>query len=160
MVISCRHERHVVASRHVWCHTFYCRHLTLLREHLAGLLSVPRQLSTLSVQMEQALALLEQTTHRQSATEQQVARIDARTQRLSPAQTRTVQELVDRVVRETRHLVVPLTHIVLYGRLKQRCRVGSFKEVPDARYEEVLAFLSEELRRATSGQVPEQGSLF
>jgi hypothetical protein len=93
-------------------------------------------------------------------TEAQVVAIDTRTQHLTAAHARAVQEMVDRLVRETRHLPTPLTYFMLYGRIKHRFRAGSYKEVPDSRFDEVLVFLRDELARATSGQAPEQGSLF
>jgi hypothetical protein len=89
-----------------------------------------------------------------------VARIDERTQRLTPAHARAIQELVDRLVRETRRLPVPLTYATIYGRLKHRFRAGSYREIADDRYEEVLAYLHDELRHATSGEAPKQGNMF
>lgn len=135
--------------------------ITLLREHLAGLVSLPGQVAGLSVQLDQAVNLLEALTQRQQTTESQVAQIDARTQRLTPAHARAVQELVDRMVRETKHLPVPLTYAIIYGRLKHRFRAGSYREIPDDRFDDVTAFLYDELRRAKSDNddTPRQGSL-
>jgi len=48
----------------------------------------------------------------------------------------------------------------IYGCLKTRFRAGSYKEIPDERFEEVMAYLREELRKATGGEGPTQGSLF
>ncbi len=119
------------------------------------------------VQLQQAISMLESLAERQDATEAQLAeasaqlaQVDARTQRLTPAHTRDVQTLVDRMVRETKHLPLPLTYAIIYGRLKNRFRVGSYKEVADARFDELLGFLGDMLSQATSGQAPEQGSLF
>jgi hypothetical protein len=42
-----------------------------------------------------------------------VARIDARTQRLTLAHAREVQELVDRIARETKRLPMPLTYAMI-----------------------------------------------
>jgi hypothetical protein len=64
------------------------------------------------------------------------------------------------MVRETKALPTPLTYATVYGRIKHRFRAGSYKEVPDSLYDELLAFLRDELTRATGGQAPEQGSLF
>lgn len=134
--------------------------MNLLREHLAALLTLPGQVEGLTLQMGQAIAMLESLAERQDTTETQVAKIDERTQHLTPAHARSVQELVDRLVRETAHLPVPLTYAIIYGRLKHRFRAGSYKEIADERFEEVRAYLRDELRRATSGEAPEQGSLF
>ena len=54
----------------------------------------------------------------------------------------------------------PLTYTVIYGRLKHRFRVGSYKEVADNRFDELTTYLRDELSRATSGAAPEQSSLF
>lgn len=136
--------------------------VNLLREHLAGLLALPGQVDQLSQQVGQALTLIASLAERQDTTETQVAQIDERTQRLTPAHARTVQEMVDRMVRDTRRLPVPqqLTYATIYGRLKHRFRVGSYREIGDERFDELVAYLRDELRRATSGEAPEQGSLF
>jgi hypothetical protein len=134
--------------------------VSLMREHLAALLALPGQVQDLSEQMSQAVTMLESLAARQETTEAQLAQVDERTQRLTPAHTRAVQEMVDRMVRETRRLPTPLTYAIIYGRLKHRFRVGSYKEVNDSRFDEVMACLLEELNRATAGEAPEQGSLF
>ena len=43
--------------------------------------------------------------------------------------------------------------------MKHRFRAGSCTAIADERFAEVLASVAEELRRATSGQAPEEGSL-
>jgi hypothetical protein len=141
--------------------------VNLMREHLAALLSLPSQVEGLSAQMSEAVAMLESLAERQDVaaaqladTDTRLAAVDARTQRLTPAHTRQVQEMVDRIVRETRRLPMPLTYAIIYGRLKHRFRVGSYKGVADSRFEELMTYLREELQRATEGQATEQGSLF
>ncbi|HKV84039.1 MAG TPA: phage antirepressor N-terminal domain-containing protein [Ktedonobacterales bacterium] len=134
--------------------------VNLLREHLASILELPGQVEGLSKQVGQAIVMLDALSERQNTTETQVAKIDERTQRLTPAHARTVQELVDRMVRETKRLPTPLTYAIIYGRLKHRFRAGSYSEIADERYDDVLAYLREELRRATNGEAPEQSSLF
>ena len=67
---------------------------------------------------------------------------------------------MDRLVRSTKHMPSPLTHAIIYGRLKHHFRVGSFREVPEARFDDVMAWLHDELARASSGEAPQQGSLF
>lgn len=134
--------------------------VNLLREHLASLTALPGQVESMSTQLDRAVLLLESLVERQDTTETQVAKIDERTQRLTPAHARTVQELVDRMVRETKHLALPLTYAIIYGRLKHRFRAGSYKEIADERFNEVMTYLRDELRRATSGEAPEQERLF
>jgi len=99
--------------------------VTFLREHMEALLASSGQVS---VRLDQAISLLESLAARQEATETQLAHVDARTQRLTPAHTRAAQEMVDRMVRETKRLSTPLTYLIIYGRLKHRFRVGSYKE--------------------------------
>jgi hypothetical protein len=81
-------------------------------------------------------------------------------QRLTPAHQQQVQEFVDRMVHETQHNSVPLTYATIYERLKSRFRVGSYSEVSDEKFEELMDYLRAELRKATSGQAPEQGKMF
>ncbi len=111
--------------------------------------------------------MLESLAERQAVAEAQLAdtderlvAVDVRTQRLTPAHTRQVQEAVDGMVRETKRLPQPLTYAIIYGRLKHRFRVGSYKEVADSHFDELMAYLRDELRRATGGEAPEQDSMF
>jgi hypothetical protein len=133
--------------------------INLLREHLEALLVLPGQVADLSVQMGETRVLLEALATRQDSTETRLEAVDERTQRLTPTHTRAAQEMVDRMVRETRKLPAPLTYAIIYGRLKHRFRVGSYKEVSDDRFDELVAYLRDELRRATSGEAPEQENL-
>ena len=96
-----------------------------------------------------------------------MARIDERTKRLTPAHAREVQLLVERIARvlkkQSTTTTLSLAHAMIYGRLKTRFRADSYKEIPDERderFEEVMAYLREELRKATGGEGPTQGSLF
>lgn len=134
--------------------------INLMREHLEALLTLPGQVAGIAGQLDETRALVEALATRQDSTETHLAAVDERTQRLTPAHTRAVQELVDRMVRETKRAAAPLTYATIYGRLKHRFRVGSYKEVPDDRFDELMTYLRDELQRATSGQAPEQGSLF
>lgn len=135
--------------------------VTFLREHLdAGLAATSEQIGTLSLRLDDALRLLEALGERQIMAEGQITRIDERTQRLTPAHARAIQEMVDRMARETKRLATPLTYAIIYGRLKHRFRAGSYREIADDQYEAVLTYLRDELRRALTGDVPEQGALF
>ncbi len=49
---------------------------------------------------------------------------------------------------------------MIYGHLKTRFRAGSYKEIPDERFEEVMTYLREEFRKFTGGEGPTQGNLF
>lgn len=117
----------------------------------------------ISGQLTYVVSLLEHLIGRQTTTEVQVAKIDTRTQRLTPAHARAVQGLVEKIVRES-ELRNPhghtLIHAHVYGRLKTRFRAGKFDEIPDERYPEVEEYLREQLRRVTGGEEPTQESLF
>lgn len=137
--------------------------VNLLREHLAALLTLPDQVQGLAVRLDTAVALLESLAARQDTAEGQLARIAERTQRLTPAHQRAVQEEIGRMVRATTRLPPPaqLTYPIIYGRLKHRFRAGSYGEIADERFEAVMAFLRDELRRATGDEAgPAQGNLF
>jgi hypothetical protein len=127
--------------------------LTMMREHLEALLGLPGQVAEIQ-------GLVESLAERQGSTDTRLAAVDVRTKRLTPAHTRAVQEQINRMVRATASNPFPLTHMVIYGRLKTRFQVGSYKEVDDARFDELMAWLQDALSKATDGEAPEQGSLF
>lgn len=134
--------------------------INLLREHLETLLALPVQVADLSVQVGETRTLVESLAARQDTTETHLAAVDARTQRLTPAHARAVQEMVNRIVRETRHSATPFTYATIYGKLKTRFQAGSYNEIADSRFDELIAWLREALSNATNGEAPEQGSLF
>jgi hypothetical protein len=131
-----------------------------ITEHLEMLLGLPSQVADLSAQVGETHALVQSLATRQDVTETHLAAVDARTQRLTPAHARAVQEMVNRTVRETRHSATPLTYATIYGKLKTRFQAGSYNEIADSRFDELMAWLREALSHATSGEAPEQGSLF
>lgn len=132
----------------------------LLREHLAALLTLPDQVHALSEQVGHVAGIVETLAERQSATAAQVAELEERTDHLTPAHAHQVQELVNRLVRETKHLPSPLTHAIIYGRIRHHFRVNSYTEIRDGQFEELMVWLHEELARTTSRQAPQQGNLF
>ncbi|HEY8323038.1 MAG TPA: phage antirepressor N-terminal domain-containing protein, partial [Ktedonobacterales bacterium] len=72
--------------------------VSFLREHLdAQFAATSEQIGALSLRLDDAVALLEALGERQAATDSQIARIDERTQRLTPAHARAIQEQVDRL---------------------------------------------------------------
>lgn len=127
--------------------------INLMREHLEALLGLPGQVAEIQ-------GIVESLAERQGNTDTRLAAVDARTKRLTPAHTRAVQEQINRMVRTTASSPIPLTHMVIYGRLKTRFQVGSYKEVDDAHFDELMAWLQNALDDATNGQAPQQGSLF
>lgn len=131
-----------------------------IREHMVALATMPDQIGALSLQLDQAVTLLESLTQRQDTTELAVDLIDARTQGLTPAHQRDLQEMITRMVESTKRQPSPLRYATIYGRLKHRFRVASYNEIPDPRFDEVMQFLRDELQRATNGELPEQNSLF
>ena len=134
--------------------------INLMREHLEMLLVLPSQVAELSVEVSETRALVESLATRQDTTETHLAAVDMRTQRLTPAHARAVQEMVNRMVRETRHSATPFTYATIYGKLKTRFQAGSYSEIADNRFDELMAWLREALNTATSREAPEQGSLF
>ncbi len=159
----------------------------LMQEHKASLLAEvgamavveanQRQLLTrtdlISSQLDYVVTLLEglvgrQETlvGRQETTETKVAKIDERTAHLTPAHAKYVHEMVDRIVQEIDRrspgstLNYARVYAQVYGRFKRYFRVAKYDQVADERFEEVKAWLQEELRRVRSGILPEQESLF
>jgi P22_AR N-terminal domain len=134
--------------------------VNLMREHLAALLALPEQVAGIAGQLDETRALIETLATRQDTADTQIARIDERTQRLTPAHARAIQEQVDRMARETKRLEQPLTYAIIYGRLKHQFRASTYREIADEQYPAVMAYLQDELRRALAGEGPAQGSLF
>lgn len=126
----------------------------LVHEHLEILAGT---LTPLSDKLDYAVHLLETLVGRQETAEKKIAKIDERTQRLTPEHTRDVAEFVEQMVHETATSTVPLDHYKIYGRLKHHFRTNSYKEVADERFGEVMDFLREMLRKATNTR---QGNLF
>jgi len=116
------------------------------------------------MQLEQAVHLLEALTNRQDVTENQVAKIDERTKRLTTAHGKAVQETVDLIAtaieKQSPHITTQLAHSMVYGRLKKRFRARSYIEIPDERFDEVMTYLRQEYRKITGGDLPQQGGLF
>jgi hypothetical protein len=137
--------------------------ITLMREHLATLLALPEQVADIAGQLDETRALIETLAARQDTAAGQIARIDERTQRLTPAHARALQEQINDMVQATQRLAPPkqpLTYAIIYGRLKQRFRASTYREIADERYAAVMEHLQDELRRALAGEGPAQGSLF
>jgi hypothetical protein len=130
---------------------------TLVREHLEILTGM---VVPISDKLDYAVHLLESLVGQQDETHKKLAKIDERTQRLTPTHARNVAEFVEQMVAETAKAPTPLDHYKIYGRLKHRFRSNSYKEVPDERFGEVMTYLRELLRQALSGELPQQGSLF
>jgi len=132
-----------------------------LREHMEALLEAQGQVS---MQLQQAVQLLEGLAGRQITTEKQVAKIDERTKRLTPQHTRQVQATVERIAvastKQSPQLSLAQAHAFIYGRLKSRFQVGSYKETPDERFNELMTYLREELHKITDGERPTQEGLF
>lgn len=137
--------------------------LMFMREHmnaqLAQLASNHEQINSLSGRLDDAVTLLEMLTTRQQS-EPKNALGTQPAPNLTTAHIRAIQEQIDRMVQETRRLPSPLSHFMIYGRLKRRFHASSYREIPDDRYEEILDFLLDELRRALNGEEPEQDNPF
>lgn len=134
--------------------------INLLREHLAGLLSLPEKVDDVAGQLQHIILFLEALAGRQHAQSEQITQIDERTQRLTPAHTRAVKEFIDHMVTDTKSVSAPLTYAMIYGRLKHRFRMATYKEIADDHFPGVMMFLQDELRRSQVGERPAQGALF
>ena len=152
----------------------------LMQEHKAALLAegsameavaanqqeLMTQTVMISSQLDYVVTMLEQLVGRQETTETKVAKIDERTAHLTPAHAKYVHEMVDRIVQEIDQrspgstLNYARVYAQVYGRFKRYFRVAKYDQVADERFEEVKAWLQEELRRVRSGTLPEQESLF
>jgi ORF6C domain len=132
-----------------------------LREHMQGVLEAQGQVS---LQLEKAVQLLEALTSRQESTETRLAKIDERTQRLTPTHVGQVQVQVEQLARamtqRQSRLSLAQAHALIYGRLKMSFQVGSYKETPDERFEEIMRYLRDELQQVLGGRLPEQSELF
>jgi hypothetical protein len=118
----------------------------LLDEHL--LPQLHRRFDTQELKLDYIITLLgdlvggqNDLVARQEATEVDVAQLNERTQGLSPKHKRMIKDRIDALVLSSKHLAVPLTFVFLYGKLKRRFAVAKYDEIPDARYDEVVAFL-------------------
>lgn len=125
---------------------------TFIAEHMESLTAIPDQLA-------QAVTLLESLAAQQQETTAAVQRLTSE-QRLTDAQKHHVKEAVQRIVDDTAGTPRALTHGQVYGAIFHRFHVTAYADLPAARYEEVMAFLRDLWKRATTGKTPEQGSLF
>ena len=123
-----------------------------LREHMQGVLEAQGQVS---LQLEKAVQLLEALTSRQESTETRLAKIDERTRRLTPTHVRQVQvqveQLAQAMTQRQSRLSLAQAHALIYGRLKASFQVGSYKETPDERFEEIMRYLRDELQQIFGG---------
>jgi hypothetical protein len=68
----------------------------------------------ISAQIGETRALIEALAERQGDTETRLAAVDARTNHLTASHARAVQEMVSRIVHDTRNLPTPLTYEMIY----------------------------------------------
>ena len=129
----------------------------LMREHLN---EISATVGPLPEKLDQVVHMLQQFFAIQQEHKAQISKIDERTQKLTSAHARDIQEFITRMVQLTQHLPTPFTYPMIYGRLKRKFRVGTYSEAPDERFDEIISYLREELRKATGGTLPEQGNLF
>ncbi len=134
--------------------------LAFLREHMQSFLDTGELIVGFSLRLEQVVQLFESLAEGQQSLEERVGQIDQRTKRLTPAHQRDVKMFIDGMVAYTQHHSVPLTYKEIYRRVLNRFHVGSYKEVDDERFGELMEFLRGELRKVSGGRAPEQGNLF
>lgn len=99
---------------------------TLVREHMETLLEAQGRTS---MQLEQAVHLLETLTNRQDVTENQVAKIDERTKRLTTTHGKDVQEIVDFIAtaleKQSPNITPQLAHSIIYDASKNVSAPGA-----------------------------------
>lgn len=125
----------------------------MMREHLVELSTT---VGPMPEKLDQVVTMLQQFFAIQQDQSARVARIDARTKKLTSAHARTAQEHIMDMIRQTKHLAAPLDHYKIYGRIRSKFRVNSYTEVDDERFEELMGFLRDELKKALGGALPEQ----
>ena len=118
-----------------------------------------QQIGAVSLKLDEAILAIESLADRQEDTEEKLQVVDTRTNKLTPQHKRNVQEYITNMVKLTERSTIPLTYVMIYGRLKTRFRIGSYSEAPDDRYNEIMAFLKDMLTSA-GASMPEQGNLF
>jgi hypothetical protein len=64
------------------------------------------------------------------------------------------------MVCQTKHLSIPLDYAKIYGRVRRVFCTNTYTEVDDERFDELMAFLRVELKKALGGDLPEQSNLF
>ncbi len=92
-----------------------------------------------------------------AAMERRLSALEARIQpEMDPAQAQHVQEMVKVLVRalDPQRVKQRETFALVYGALKKRFRVPSYRNIPAKRYEEVVRFLAEWYQRAVPGDLP------
>lgn len=93
----------------------------LMREHLND---ISATVGPLPEKLDQVVLMLQQFFAIQQEHKAQISKIDERTQKLTSAHARDVQEFITRMVQLTQHLPTPLTYPMIYGRLKRKFRVA------------------------------------
>ena len=76
-------------------------------------------------------------------------------QTLSPEHQRTVQAGVNRL-----HDLTNRSYGAIYDELRQAFHVGAYKDIPEVRWLDVVAWFQARIGRAGGGKTPQQGSLF
>jgi hypothetical protein len=99
--------------------------------------------------------LLETLVGQEGEQDRTIAKIDQRTQGLSPRHKYAIKRIVDAIV-----LTCNVTYVQVYGPLKHRFHVAKYSEIPDEQFDEVQSFLTELGRKLGNGDMPSQQSLF
>ena len=138
-----------------------------LRDHMDSIQAQTQQVAEVTVRLAEVAAIFEkladqqqQLQVRQDVAEERLAHVDERTTQLTPAHKRQVQLFVEQMVKSTQGGSRPMDYSSIYWGVKRRFNVGSYTEVADEAFDNLMGYLRDELRRATSGQAPEQKPLF
>jgi hypothetical protein len=120
-----------------------------LREHL------DMAFGQVDEQLAYITQLLETLVGQESEQDRTIARIDQRTQGLSPRHKYMIKRMVDAIV-----LTCNVTYVQVYGPLKHRFHVAKYSEIPDEKFDEVQAFLTDLGHKFGDNDIPNQQTLF
>jgi len=144
------------------------RQVADLREeytNLAGVVnmmheSMEAMLGEVGGKLDQATELMQQLVNLQQDQLQEIDKLKAKTQGLTKAQQAEVSRAVGIIVRDSKKAGTQIDYRQIFGKIMSRFHVKSYADIPDNRFDEVMSYLRDLWRQATSGQSPEQGSLF
>jgi hypothetical protein len=127
-----------------------------LSEHVA--LTLAPQFEAMDSKLDYVITLLETLAGHQEEHAAKLAEVDARTDTLTPEHMHTIKRTIDRIIQACAANSPPVPYSFIYGRLKHRFRVTSYRDIKDSQFDIVITFLHEQ--QAELVQSPAQGELF
>jgi hypothetical protein len=130
---------------------------TFISEHMDDLAGLPGQVQGVSKQLAQAVRLLESLAAQQETTATTVQQIKQE-QKLTPAQKQHIKDAVNKIADDSAGKSGEMKHSQIYAAIYKHFHVSAYAEIPAARYDEVIMFLRNLWKSATTGTPPEQKS--